>query len=208
MTINGPEFSNEEHGSAGLRSSKVSKKASNGPYCLVTRVLTSHCPSFSVLWKYRVTSVVFPIVAYQVPPSLLPAVEHATRLNVSNFEPFGPYQCTRMHPGRCIMFSCGLFTFLQSANGGTVMPTAVCALPDLNIPCAQAPASSLQFVDEQELLSALWNSSHLSRPSSCLYGFTSYFTGCPCGFVFGLLGGGFVFVAFWVVFLFASQPGW
>ena len=30
MTINGPEFSNEKHGSAGLCSSKVSTKASNG----------------------------------------------------------------------------------------------------------------------------------------------------------------------------------
>ena len=29
LTINGPEFSNEEHGSAGLCSSKVSKKSSN-----------------------------------------------------------------------------------------------------------------------------------------------------------------------------------
>ena len=36
MTINGPEFSNEEHGSAGLCSSKVSKKASNGLYILIT----------------------------------------------------------------------------------------------------------------------------------------------------------------------------
>ena len=36
MTINGPEFSNEKHSSAGLRSSKVSKKASNGLYFMIT----------------------------------------------------------------------------------------------------------------------------------------------------------------------------
>ena len=36
MTINGPEFSNEKHGSAGLCSSKVSKKASNGLYFMIT----------------------------------------------------------------------------------------------------------------------------------------------------------------------------
>ena len=47
-----------------------------------------------------VTAVVFPYVAHQVPPSLLPAVEHVIRLNVSNFESYGPYQCARMHPGR------------------------------------------------------------------------------------------------------------
>ena len=64
------------------------------------------------------------------------------------------------------------------------------------MPCAHAPASSLQFVDGQELLSALWNSLPLSHPSSCLHGLTSYFIGCPCGFVFGFVGGGgFVFVA-------------
>ena len=74
---------------------------------------------------------------------------------------------------------------------------------------AHAPASSLQFVDGQELLSALWNSSPLSHLSSCLHGLTSYFTGCPCGFVFGFVGGWFcVCVAFWVFFLFASQPDW
>ena len=33
-----------------------------------------------------VMAVVFPSVAYQVPPSLLPAAELATTLNVSNFE--------------------------------------------------------------------------------------------------------------------------
>ena len=36
MTINGPEFSNEEHGSAGLCSSKVSKKSSNGLHLSIT----------------------------------------------------------------------------------------------------------------------------------------------------------------------------
>ena len=53
----------------------------------------------------------------------------------------------------CQVAKPGLITFLQSANGCTVMPTAVCALPGLYMPCAHAPASSLQFVDEQELLS-------------------------------------------------------
>ena len=36
FSINGPEFSNEEHGSAGLCSSKVSKKSSNGLYFPIT----------------------------------------------------------------------------------------------------------------------------------------------------------------------------
>ena len=36
MTINGPEFSNEKQGSAGLCSRKVSKKASNGLYFKTT----------------------------------------------------------------------------------------------------------------------------------------------------------------------------
>ena len=36
LTINGPEFSNEEHGSAGLCSSKVSKKSSNGFHFSIT----------------------------------------------------------------------------------------------------------------------------------------------------------------------------
>ena len=36
LTINGPEFSNEEHGSAGLCSSKVSKKSSNGLHFSIT----------------------------------------------------------------------------------------------------------------------------------------------------------------------------
>ena len=44
---------------------------------------------------------------------------------------------------------------------------------------------SLHFVDGQELLSAIWNSSPLSHPSSCLHGLTSYFKGCLCGVVFG-----------------------
>ena len=36
LTINGPEFSNEEHGSAGLCSSKISKKSSNGLHLSIT----------------------------------------------------------------------------------------------------------------------------------------------------------------------------
>ena len=36
LTIDGPEFSNEEHGSAGLRSSKVSRKSSNGLHISIT----------------------------------------------------------------------------------------------------------------------------------------------------------------------------
>ena len=49
---------------------------------------------------------------------------------------------------------------------------------------AHAPASSLQFVDGQELLSALLNSSPLFHLASCLHGLTSNFTGC-------------VFLVFW-----------
>ena len=77
-----------------------------------------------------------------------------------------------------------LTLFLQSTTGGTVMPTAVRVLLGLNmlhmLHCAHAPASSLQFVDGQELLSALLNSSPLFHLDSCLHGLTSYFTGCPC----------------------------
>ena len=36
LTIDGPEFSNEEHGSEGLCSSKVSKKSSNGLHITIT----------------------------------------------------------------------------------------------------------------------------------------------------------------------------
>ena len=36
LTIDGPEFSNEEHGSEGLCSSKVSKKSSNGLHISIT----------------------------------------------------------------------------------------------------------------------------------------------------------------------------
>ena len=86
----------------------------------------------------------------------------------------------------------GLTIFLQSANGGTVMPTAARVLLGLNmLHSAHAPATSLQFVDGQELLSALWNSSPLFHLSSCLHGLASYFTGCPCGFVFGFVWGWF-----------------
>ena len=64
------------------------------------------------------------------------------------------------------------------------MPTAARVLPGLNmlhmLHCAHAPASSLQFVDGQELLSALLNSSPLFHLASCLHGLMSYFTGCPC----------------------------
>ena len=96
----------------------------------------------------------------------------------------------------CQVAKSGLTIFLQSANGGTVMPTAARVLPGLNmLHSAHAPASSLQFVDGQELLSALGNSSPLFHLSSCLHGLTSYFTGCPCGFVFGFVWGVFVFVA-------------
>ena len=74
-----------------------------------------------------------------------------------------------------------LILFLQSTTGGTVMPTTARVLPGLNmLHCAHAPASSLQFVDGQELLSALLNSSPLFHLASCLHGLTSYFTGCPC----------------------------
>ena len=73
-----------------------------------------------------------------------------------------------------------LTLFLQSTTGGTVMPTTARGLPGLNmLHSAHAPASSLQFVDGQELLSALLNSSPLFHLDSCLHGLTSYFTGCP-----------------------------
>ena len=42
MTINGPEFSNEKHGSAGLCSSKVSREALNGLYFMITSDLRPH----------------------------------------------------------------------------------------------------------------------------------------------------------------------
>ena len=74
-----------------------------------------------------------------------------------------------------------LTLFLQSTTGGTVMPTTARVLPGLNmLHCAHAPASSLHFVDGQELLSALLNSSPLFHLASRLHGLTSYFTGCPC----------------------------
>ena len=81
-----------------------------------------------------------------------------------------------------------------------MMPITARVLPGLNmLHCAHAPASSLQFVDGQELLSALLNSSPLFHLASCLHGLTSYFTGCLCVlrvFVFGgllfFLFGGFV----------------
>ena len=43
------------------------------------------------------------------------------------------------------------------------------------------------FVDGQELLSAMLNSSPQFHPSSCLHGLMSYFKGCPGGFLLGLL---------------------
>ena len=64
-----------------------------------------------------------------------------------------------------------LTLFLQSTTGGTVMPITARVLPGLNmLHCAHAPASSLQFVDGQELLSALLNSSplfHLQFKNMC-----------------------------------------
>ena len=89
-----------------------------------------------------------------------------------------------------------LTLFLQSTTGGTVMPTTARGLPGLNmLHSAHAPASSLQFVDGQELLSALLNSSPLFHLASCLHGLASYFAGCPC--VLRV----FVFVFFLVVCL-------
>ena len=82
----------------------------------------------------------------------------------------------------------------QSTTGGTVMPTTARVLPGLNmLHCAHAPASSLHFVDGQELLSALLNSSPLFHLASRLHGLTSYFTGCPC-VLYVLLFGGLFFV--------------
>ena len=83
------------------------------------------------------------------------------------------------------------------------MPTAARVLPGLNmLHGAHAPEASLQFVDGQGLLSALWDSSPLFHLSSCLHGLTSYFTGCSCAcvrFCFGvfllfLVFGGFSFL--------------
>ena len=102
-----------------------------------------------------------------------------------------------------------LTLFLQSTTGGAAMPTTARVLPGLH--SAHAPASSLQFVDGQVLLSALLNSSPLFHLASCLHGLTSYLTGCPCvlrvfvfgGFVFCLFGGLllclFLLVATWFV---------
>ena len=62
---------------------------------------------------------------------------------------------------------------------------------------AQVLATLLQFVDGQEILSALLNSLPLFHFSSCRHGPLSYFTGCACFFggvfvcVFGLLFGCF-----------------
>ena len=106
-----------------------------------------------------------------------------------------------------------LILFLQSTTGGTVLPTTARFLPGLSmLHCAHAPTSSLHFVDGQELLSALLNSSPLFHLDSCLHGLTSYFTGCPCvlrvlflGFVclfvclVVLLVGLFLLVATWFV---------
>ena len=100
-----------------------------------------------------------------------------------------------------------LTLFLQSTTGGTVMPTAARVLPGLNmlhmLHCAHAPASSLQFVDGQELLSALLNSSPLFHLASCLHGLMSYFTGCPCVLRVLFLG----VCLFWLgVFVVGSLP--
>ena len=111
--------------------------------------------------------------------------------------------CFREETLPCQVAKPGLTIFLQSANGGTVMPTAARVLLGLNmLHSAHAPATSLQFVDGQELLSALWNSSPLFHLSSCLHGLTSYFTGCPCGFVFGFVWGWFCVCCFLGVFPF------
>ena len=105
--------------------------------------------------------------------------------------------CFREETVPCQGAKPGLTFFLQCANGGTVMPTAARVLPGLNmLHGAHAPAPSLQFVDGQELLSAPWNSSPLFHISSCRHGLTSYFTGCPCGFVFGSVWGWFCGVCF------------
>ena len=86
------------------------------------------------------------------------------------------------------------------------MPTAARVLPGLNMLYdAHAPATSLQFVDGQELLSALWNSSPLLHLSSCLHGLTSYFTGCPCGLVFGFVWGWFCGFCFLGCFFFLPR---
>ena len=140
-----------------------------------------------------VMAVVFPYAAYQVPPFLLPAVEHATILNVSNFESLGPYQCTRMHSGKCTCFRpvalpcrVAMLGFLTSYK---VPTAALCCLLTcehslaLHAECTCPCILCISLMDE--LLSAIWNSSPLSHPSSCLQGLTSYFKGCPSGVVFG-----------------------
>ena len=102
--------------------------------------------------------VVFPYAVCQVPPLFAASLRACYHAQCVHH---GPHQCTRMHSGRC--------TCLRTL-------------------ALHAHASSLHFVDGQELLSAMWNSSPLSHPSSCLQGLTSYFKGCSGVFVFGFAG--------------------
>ena len=89
------------------------------------------------------------------------------------------------------------------------MPTAARVLPGLNmLHSAHAPASSLQFVDGQELLSALWNSSPCFTYLHAFMALRVTLQVAPAVLCSVLFGGVFVFVVFLVFFLVASLPGW